>query len=67
MAYTFKVPDMSCAHCEGAITQAVAQALPAASVRVDLANRQVTVDNAPAAGPVQAAIVDAGYDAELID
>jgi len=66
MAYVFKVPEMSCAHCVGAITQAVHQAIPAAQVQADLASRLVKVDHAPDAEPVRAAIIDAGYEAELM-
>ena len=66
MSFQFSVPDMSCGHCVGTITQAVQQAVPGARVAADLAAHRVTVENAPAAEPVRAAIVQAGYDAELI-
>ncbi|MBO9353659.1 copper chaperone [Bordetella petrii] len=66
MTFQFNVPDMSCGHCVSTITQAVQQAVPGASVSIDLAARRVSVDNAAAAEPVRAAIADAGYDAQLV-
>ncbi len=32
----FKLPDMTCGHCVGAVTQALKEADPAATVVVDL-------------------------------
>jgi len=66
MSFQFSVPDMSCGHCVGTITQAVQQAVPGARVEVDLPARRVTVENAPAAEPVRAAIEQAGYDAQPV-
>lgn len=64
MSIQFNVPDMSCGHCVSTITQAVQQAVPGARVTVDLAAHRVTVDGAPQAEVVRAAIAQAGYEAQ---
>ena len=59
---TFRVDDMSCGHCVGAITRALKQADPGAEVQVDLATHRVQVQPAAAnAQALAAAIEDAGY------
>ncbi|MFJ4194525.1 heavy-metal-associated domain-containing protein [Pseudomonas sp. NPDC089534] len=57
----FTVEGMSCGHCVRAITQAVQSKDPAASVRVDLAAREVGVESALSAEQVIAAISEEGY------
>lgn len=58
----FRVEDMSCDHCTRAITEAVRRVDPAATVQVDLGQRQVRIDAVPAgAAQLGAAIVAAGY------
>jgi len=64
MSIQFNVPDMSCGHCVSTITQAVQQAVPGARVTADLAAHRVTIDGAPDAEPVRAAIAQAGYEAQ---
>lgn len=56
---TFTVADMSCSHCVGTITKALAEALPDAAVDIDLPRHLVRVsgDAAKAAD----AIREAGY------
>ena len=66
MSIQFNVPDMSCGHCVQSITTAVQQALPGARVAADLAAHRVTVDGAADVERVRAAIVDAGYEPQLI-
>lgn len=62
MTTRFDVPDMSCGHCVGAITQALKAADPAAKVQVDLASHRVQVDNHQVSAQVLAdAITEAGY------
>ncbi|RON58370.1 cation transporter [Pseudomonas frederiksbergensis] len=61
----FNVQGMSCGHCVKAITQAVQAKDPAASVRVDLAAKEVGVDSALTAEQVIAAITEEGYDAKV--
>jgi len=58
----FEVKDMSCGHCVGAITRALAAADPGARVQVDLAAKRVDITPAAAtAGQLQEAIAEAGY------
>jgi copper chaperone len=59
---TFRVDDMTCGHCAGAITKAVQAAAPGVAVVVDLAQHMVLVEaDATTAAIVAAAISDAGY------
>lgn len=57
---TFRVADMSCNHCVGAIRSALEERLPGAAVAIDLAGKTVKVGGDPAAA--EAAIRDAGYE-----
>jgi len=61
----FNVEGMSCGHCVKAITQAVQAQDPAASVRVDLAAREVGVESALSADQVIALISEEGYSVKL--
>jgi copper chaperone len=57
------IPDMNCGHCRAAVEQAVAQAAPGATVRVDLAERTAEVDGAADAARVMGALAAAGFPA----
>ncbi len=58
----FTVNDMTCGHCVGAITQAIAAADRGARVTVDLAAHRVDVEpQAASAATIQEAIAEAGY------
>ncbi|WP_285419955.1 cation transporter [Pseudomonas sp. efr-133-TYG-5] len=57
----FTVQGMSCGHCVKAITNAVQARDPAASVRVDLAAKEVGVQSTLSAEQVIAAISAEGY------
>ncbi|MGF6111441.1 heavy-metal-associated domain-containing protein [Pseudomonas frederiksbergensis] len=61
----FNVQGMSCGHCVKAITQALQAKDPAASVRVDLATKEVGVESGLTAEQVIAAITEEGYDAKV--
>ncbi len=61
----FNVEGMSCGHCVKAITQAVQAKDPAASVRVDLAAREVGVESALTAEQVIEVISEEGYGVKL--
>jgi copper chaperone len=61
----FNVEGMSCGHCVKAITEAVQAKDPAASVRVDLAAKEVGVDSALTVDQVIALISDEGYGIKL--
>ncbi|MDR6164200.1 cation transporter [Pseudomonas fluorescens] len=62
----FNVQGMSCGHCVKAITQAVQAMDPAASVRVDLAAKEVGVESALNANQVIEAIREEGYEVKLV-
>ncbi|KEX90251.1 Copper chaperone CopZ [compost metagenome] len=62
----FNVEGMSCGHCVKAITQAVQAKDPAASVRVDLAAREVGVESALSAEQVIELISEEGYRVKLV-
>lgn len=61
----FNVQGMSCGHCVKAITQALQAADPAASVRVDLAAKEVGVESTLTAEQVIAAISEEGYEVKV--
>ncbi|RON41851.1 copper resistance protein CopZ [Pseudomonas frederiksbergensis] len=61
----FNVQGMSCGHCVKAITQALQAKDPAASVRVDLAAKEVGVESALTTEQVIAVITEEGYDAKV--
>jgi copper chaperone len=61
----FNVQGMSCGHCVKAITQALQAKDPAASVRIDLAAKEVGVESALSADQVIAVITEEGYAAEV--
>jgi copper chaperone len=59
---TFEVNDMTCGHCVGAITEAVASVDPGATVHVDLASHRVEIEPAASSADVlSGAIEGAGY------
>ena len=63
----FKVDDMSCGHCVGAITRAVAAVDPAAQLSIELADHRVTINSeAVDAASLRRAIEAAGYTPVLL-
>jgi copper chaperone CopZ len=56
-----KVDDMTCGHCVGAVTKAVKELDPKATVSVDLGTKRVSVESVKPASEVMRAIEDAGY------
>ena len=62
----FNVQGMSCGHCVKAITNAVQAKDPAASVRVDLAAKEVGVESTLSAEQVIEVISEEGYAVELV-
>ncbi|MCX7080221.1 MAG: cation transporter [Pseudomonas sp.] len=61
----FNVQGMSCGHCVRAITQALQAKDPAASVRVDLAAKEVGVESALSTEEVINLISEEGYAVTL--
>ena len=61
----YRVPDMSCGHCQKAVTEAISPIVGVESVRVDLETKLVTVEGEGLDdAALRAAIVEAGYEAE---
>ena len=58
---TFQVQGMTCGHCERAVTQAIQQVDPAATVQIDSASGQVQVQSATPREQLAAAIAEEGY------
>jgi len=61
----FNVEGMTCGHCVRAVTQAVQGKDPAASVRVDLAAKEVGVESRLSPEEVIGLITEEGYSATL--
>ena len=61
MQYTLQVEGMTCGHCERAVTQAVQQIDPAATVRIDRAQNRVDIDSTQPREALAAAIAEEGY------
>ena len=57
----FQVNDMTCGHCAGVITKAVAEIDAAAKVEIDLPTHRVRITGTEALTEVEAAIREAGY------
>ncbi len=62
----FSVEGMTCGHCVRAVTQAVQGQDPAASVKVDLAAKEVGVESRLSAEQVISLITEEGYSAKLV-
>jgi len=62
----FQVNDMTCGHCAGVITKAVAEIDAAAKVEIDLPTHRVRITGTEALAEVEAAIREAGYTPEHI-
>lgn len=63
----FRVQDMTCGHCAGAITKAVKDVAPQASVEVDLDHHRVRIQGEADREALKAAIAEAGYTPEAVD
>jgi copper chaperone len=57
----FQVNDMTCGHCVGAITQAIAAVDAAAKVEVDLPTHRVRISGCDQTQKMAEAIREAGY------
>lgn len=62
----FRINDMTCNHCVGAITKAVKEVAPQASVEVDLEHHHVRIQGEANVQAIKAAIIDAGYRPESV-
>ncbi len=61
MQYQFTVEGMTCGHCERAVVHAVREVDTEATVQVDLATKQVTVESDAAREAIANAIQEEGY------
>lgn len=62
----FLVPDMTCGHCVKAITAAVTEADPAATLQIDLPSHRVTVTSQTLSDDaVMETLREAGYSPAL--
>lgn len=61
MTIKFNVQGMTCGGCARAVTNAVQQADPGASVDVDLAGKTVSIGSSADPARLKAAIEEAGY------
>lgn len=61
MTIKFNVQGMTCGGCARAVTNAVQQADPGASVDVDLAGKAVSIGSSADPARLKAAIEEAGY------
>jgi copper chaperone len=60
--FTFEVKDMSCGHCVGTITKAVAAADSGAKVHVDLATHRVHIESSRLSEAALKGVIEAaGY------
>ena len=59
--HQFQVQGMTCGHCERAVTEAVQQLDPQASVMIDRAANHVQVQSAHPRAALAAAIAEEGY------
>ena len=55
------LPTMTCGHCVSAVTKAIQQADPQASVEIDLASHRVRVETAEDREMIESALTEAGY------
>jgi len=61
---TLSVPDMTCGHCVGTVTNTVKGLDSAAEIKVDLARQTVTIEGRLDAARVKLALEKAGYPAQ---
>lgn len=57
----FKLPDMSCGHCAGMVSQTLKLADPSCKIDIDLATRTVKVQSTEDTKELAQALGDAGY------
>ena len=63
---TLKVRGMTCDHCTSAVTRAIHDLDPAASVEVDLATGLVEVESERSRAELASVIEEAGYSVEPV-
>ena len=61
MQYTLQVEGMTCGHCERAVTNAVQELDPQATVQIDRAHNRVDITSGQPREALAAAIAEEGY------
>lgn len=56
-----RIPNMSCGHCAATIEKAVKTVDPCAKIRVDVAEKTVSIDTTARAETIKAVVETAGY------
>ena len=64
MNQTFTVTGMTCGHCEKAVTRAILQADPKATVQIDRTQNKVDVASEQPREKLAAAIAEEGYSVQ---
>ena len=62
----FQVNDMTCGHCVGAISKAIADVDAAAKVEIDLPTHRVRITGTDEQAEMEAAIREAGYTPQRV-
>lgn len=62
----FSVPEMSCGHCKASIEGAIASVDADAQLKIDLTQREVTVDSQVDDEALIAAMKSEGYEAHVL-
>jgi copper chaperone len=57
----FKVPAISCGHCVRAVSEALKEVDPAATVEVDIDSKKVSVESTAERPKLVEALTEAGY------
>jgi copper chaperone len=61
MSITLKVPSIACDVCAETITKAIKNDEPSANVKIDVANKIVTVETEASETKIKDAIISAGH------
>ena len=63
MTIELTLPDMSCGHCQRAVTAAVLRVDPQAQVKVDLQTKVVAIESAQPVDVFKVTLAEEGYPA----
>lgn len=61
--YKLQVPKLHCDNCAGRVARAVTGVDPAASMKIDIPNREISVETTAALDEIRAALNRIGYPA----
>ena len=63
---TYKIDNMTCGHCTGAVQKTILSVDPQATIKVDLGNREVSVDTAAGPDAIGDALKASGYESRAL-